>query len=281
MTKIAILTDSTCDLPAETLAALDIHVVPLHIQMGTQSFLDGVNISKDTFYERLPAFDPSPTTAAPGPQVFLDQFTALAGRGYRAILALHIAEALSATVNSARTAAREFTRLPVTVLDSGQLSMGLGFLVERAAQLAQAGAGMPEIIQAVEAMMPRTHVFAAVDTLEYLRRSGRMHFAVSRLGELLRIKPLLYMNQGKPEAHRVRTRRGAHERLFSWLEALAPLERLAVLHAGVQADAEALREKARAFWPDSGDVLVQQITPVLGAHLGVGALGFACVSQGG
>lgn len=279
MKKIAILTDSTCDLPAEIVARYDIEVIPLHIQMGAQAFLDGVNISKEAFYARLPDYDPSPTTAAPGPQVFLDRFASLAKRGYQAVLALHISESLSATVNSARTAAREFTRLPVTVLDSGQLSMGLGFLVERAAQMAQAGADLPDIVHQVQQMMPRTYVFAALDTLEYLRRSGRMHVAVSLLGELLRIKPLLTMNQGQPQVHRARTRRGAHARLFSWLEAAAPLEKLAVLHAGVQAEAEALREKARAFWPESGDVPVLQITPILGAHLGIGALGFACVTE--
>lgn len=279
MTRIAILTDSTCDLPAATIARYDIEVVPLHIQMGERTLVDGVNITKEQFYARLPDYDPAPTTATPGPQAFLDRFAALADRGYEAILSIHISESLSATVNSARAAASEFTRLPVTVLDSGQLSMGLGFLVERAAQLAQADADMPAILQDLQQMMPRTYVFAALDTLEYLRRSGRMHIAVSRLGELLKIKPLLTMNQGKPEVHRVRSRRSAHQWLFSWLETSAPLERLAVLHAGVQAEAEALHEKALAFRPESGDVPVLQITPALGAHLGVGALGFACVSK--
>ena len=279
MTKVAILTDSTCDLPAEVISRYSIEIVPLHIQMGEETLIDGVNITKDAFFARLPDYDPAPTTSAPGPDTFKQRFEALAEKGFEVILSIHISEALSATIKSARMAAAEFTRLPVTVLDSGQLSMGLGFLVDKAAQLAQSGASLQTILDAVQAMMPRTYVFAALDTLEYLRRSGRMHVAVARFGELLRLKPLLHMHQGNPTAHRVRTRRKAHARLLEWLEACAPLERLAVVHAGVLQEAEALRQRIRAYWPSDSEVPILQITPALGAHLGIGALGFACVSE--
>ncbi|MGB7874380.1 MAG: DegV family protein, partial [Anaerolineales bacterium] len=125
--------------------------------------------------------------------------------------------------------------------------------------------------------MKRTYVFASLKTLEYLRRSGRMHFAMARLGEILQIKPLLHMNQGKPTAHRARTQRRATERLMVWLNEYAPYERLAVVHAGVQEKAEAMRERVKDFLP-GGEIPIVQITPVLGSHLGIGALGFACVS---
>jgi DegV family protein with EDD domain len=273
-----ILTDSTCDLPHDTLERYGIEVVPLNINMGQETLVDGVDITKEAFYDRLPAYDPSPTTAAPGPEIFIKRFEALADAGAKAILSLHISEALSATVNSARTAAQQFSRIPVTVLDSGQLSLGLGYLVEAAAQLGGAGQKIEEIVARLGEIMPRTYVFAALDTLEYLRRSGRMHIAVARFGEILRLKPLLHMNQGEPIAHRTRTTRRAMDRMFGWLDTYAPFEHLAVLHAGVRTRAEALRDQVAHYLPDV-EIPIHQITPVLGAHLGIGALGFACVSK--
>jgi DegV family protein with EDD domain len=126
--------------------------------------------------------------------------------------------------------------------------------------------------------MKRTYVFASIKTLEYLRRSGRMNFAIARFGEILQIKPLLHMNMGKATAYRTRTQKRARARLLAWLEEYAPYEKLAVLHAGVQEEAEALYEQIRSFFPQ-GEVSIAQITPVLGAHLGIGALGFACISK--
>jgi DegV family protein with EDD domain len=276
--KIAIVTDSTCDLDPEVVQRYGIEIVPLFIQMGEERLIDGVNITKDEFYTRLPDYDPAPSTATPGPEIFIKRFEELVDKGVQAILSIHISEALSATINSARTAAKEFTRIPVTVLDSGQLSLGLGFLVEKAAQMAQAGQKLEEILDTLKNMMPRTYVFAALDTLEYLRRSGRMHIAVARFGEILRLKPLLHMNQGKPVAHRVRTTRRALDRLFEWLDSYGPYQQLAVLHAGVETRAEDLRQKVLKYLPDA-EIAIHQITPVLGSHLGVGALGFAVVSQ--
>ena len=275
---IRIVTDSTCDLPAETIAEYGIEVVPLNIHMGDETLIDGVNITKEEFYRRLPDYDPSPSTAAPGPEVFLQRFEALAEQGAKAIISMHISEALSATVNSARLAAKEFTRIPVVVLDSSQLSLGMGFLVRHAAHMAKLGAKLEEIVEKLNEMMPRTYVFAALDTLEYLRRSGRMHIAVARFGELLRLKPLVFMNNGKPDAHRVRTRQNAIKRLFTWLDENGPFEQLAIVHAGVQERAEELREQARKYLPDS-EISIQQITPVLGTNLGIGALGFAGIAK--
>lgn len=278
MNPIAIVTDSTCDLPTTTVNRFGIEVVPLHIHMGEETLIDGVNITKEEFYRRLPDFDPAPSTAAPGPDTFIQHFEALAEKGARTILSIHISQALSATIQSARMAAVQFTRIPVIVLDSSQLSLGLGFLVEKAAQLANSDLKVEEIVARLRDLMPRTYVFAALDTLEYLRRSGRMHAAVARFGEILQLKPLVYMNQGKPTAHRVRTRQKAKARLFEWLEERGPFEQLAVVHAGAQDQAEELREQARHYHPD-GDLPVMQITPVLGANLGVGALGFAGIAR--
>jgi len=276
--NVRIVTDSTCDLPEETVDRFGIEVIPLNIHMGSETLVDGVDITKEEFYQRLHEYDPAPTTAAPGPEVFVKRFEALVEKGAEAILSIHISESLSATINSARLAAERFTRVPVAVMDSGQLSLGLGFLIRKAAQLAETGRKMEDIIAKLDDLMPRTYVFAALDTLENLRRSGRMNGAVARFGELLSLKPLLHMNQGDPTAHRTRTTRKAINRLLAWLEEYGPMEQLAVVHAGVVERAEELKQQVRHLLPDE-EIQIMQITPVLGAHLGVGAIGFACISK--
>ena len=276
--NIPIVTDSTCDLPAEVVNQYGITVIPLSINVGDKSFLDGVDLSREEFYTQLPNFHPHPKTAAPGLEVFTQAYNRLADEGVQAILSIHISETLSATVNSARIAAEQFTRIPVMVLDSTQLSLGMGFLVEKAAQLARAGKSLDEILSAVKESMPRTYVFAALNTLEYLRRSGRMNFALATFGELLQLKPLLHMNLSNATAHRTRTRSKAMSYLFSWLKEYAPYEKLAIVHAGVEEEARALYHLAKSFLPE-GEIPIVQITPVLGAHLGIGALGFACISK--
>lgn len=276
--NIRIVTDSTCDLPEGVVSQYSITVIPLTINVGDKSFLDGVNLTRSEFYAQLPKYNPHPKTAAPGPEVFKQAFERLADEGAQEILSIHISETLSATVNSARVAAKDFKRIPVTVMDSNQLSLGLGFIVERAAQLAGSGREAQEFISDLKNLMKRTYVFASLKTLEYLRRSGRMNFALASFGELLQLKPLLHMNMGKATAHRTRTQRRATARLLEWLAKYAPYEKLAIVNAGVQDEAQALYQQARSYFPES-EVIITQITPVLGAHLGIGALGFACISK--
>ncbi len=277
--NIRIVTDSTCDLPEEIVNQQAITVIPLYINVGNDSYLDGVNLTRTEFYTQLPGYSPAPKTATPSTEAFIQVYNRLADEGAQAILSIHISETLSATVNSARIAAEQFTRIPVTVLDSSQLSLGTGFLVEKAAQMAGLGKTMDEILSALQEFMKRTYVFASLKTLEYLRRSGRMNFAIAKFGEILQIKPLLHMNMSKATAYRTRTQKRATEKMLGWLAEYAPYEKLAVLHAGVQEEAEALREQIRSFFPQDDAVSIVQITPVLGAHLGIGALGFACISK--
>lgn len=276
--EIRIVTDSTCDLPEQIVYKHKIAVIPLLINQGKQSFRDGIDLSREEFYAQLPSYQPAPTTAAPSPEIFRKKYEELAEEGAKSILSIHLSESLSATINSARLAAEQIKSIPVTVVDSTQLSLGLGFIVEKAAELAELGQKAEEIIEDLQDLMNRTYVFASLKTLEYLRRSGRMHFALARLGEILKIKPLLHMNQGKPTAYRARTQTRATERLFEWLNEYAPYERLAIVHAGVVAEAESMRERIREFLPD-GDIPIVQIAPVLGSHLGIGALGFAVISK--
>jgi DegV family protein with EDD domain len=277
MMTIRIVTDSTCDLPEVELDRHGISVIPLYINIDDQGYLDGIDISREEFYRRLPEFDPPPTTAAPAPEVFRSTYERLAEEGASQILSLHISKSLSATIDAARLGASETTALPVTVFDSRQLSLGTGFLAVRAAQEAAAGRSMEEILAALNDQISRTHVFAALDTLEFLKRSGRMSWAMAGLGSLLQIKPLLKMHEGNPTSERVRTRNGATRRLLDLLEARKPFERVAVVHTHASDRAEQVQTEAVQLLPDEG-LLSVDITPVIGAHIGPGAVGFTCIT---
>lgn len=275
---IRILTDSTCDLPAPVVSALGITVLPLYIHVGNQDYLDGIDITREEFYKNLPTFPKQPTTAVPSPQKFRALYDALAEQGASAVLSIHISTSLSAIVNVAQVAAQETTSVPVTVFDSRQLSLGTGFLVETAAKLAQAGHSVTEIIASLNDQIKRTHVFAALDTLEFLRRSGRMNAVISTIGELLQIKPFLKMYDGVPSAERVRTRKHAMKRLVDLLSEFRPYEKVALLHSDALDRAQTLLQEVKDFLPN-GEIWLEQINPILGAHLGPGVVGFACVSK--
>ena len=276
--SIRIVTDSTCDLPQELIQKHHISVIPMYINVGVQAYRDGIDLSRQEFYTRLPDFKPAPTTAAPSPENFRQIYEQLAGEGATEILSIHISIKLSGVYEIAMQAAREMTIIPVTAFDSRQLSLGTGFQVLAAAQAAEAGCSMSEILVLLESQIVRTHAFAALDTLEFLRRSGRMNFAISFLGTLLQIKPFLKMYNGEPTAERTRTRKGAMKRLVELLEQASPLEKVALVHTQAVDRAKALLEEVRALLP-AGEILVAEINPVLGAHIGPGVVGFVCISK--
>ena len=275
---IRIVTDSTCDLPEVLIARHGITVVPLYIHFGLEGYLDRVEITREEFYTRLPDSHPLPTTAAPSPEVFSNIYEKLATEGATDILSIHISETLSATINSARLAAEQTKSVNVTVIDSRQLSSGVGFQVLAAAQAASEATSVDTVVAMLESLIPRVHVFAALDTLEFLRRSGRVNGLVAGLGNALQIKPLLKMNNGEASSERTRTSRRAIERVIALLEGAAPVEQLAIVHANAAAPAQALKERVQHFAPGS-DLWTIDITPVIGTHIGPGAVGVACVSQ--
>lgn len=274
---IRIVTDSTCDLPAEIIAQLGIHVIPLYINIGNQGYLDGIDITREEFYTRLPSFSSHPTTAVPSMERFLNTYNSLADEGANEVLSIHISKALSGIVDIARAAAQETTSTHVTVLDSGQLSLGTGFLVETAARMAAGGSSLDEILHALDDQKKRTYVFAALDTIEFLKRSGRMNKYLARLATLLKIKPILTMNSGKPGSERVRTRGRAIKRVVEMLAAAGPLERVAIVHTHASSEILAELRSMTAHLLPPGPIITEDITPVLGAHIGPGAVGFAIV----
>jgi len=276
--SIRVVTDSTCDLPQEVVQKTGITVVPLYINFGDQGYLDGVDISRQEFYLRLSESDRLPTTATPGVDAFGQTYERLAEEGASEILSIHISVNLSATVEVARTAAKQTTAVPVAVFDSQQLSLGTGFLALSAAKSAAEGLPMDEILSSLEEQTSRSYVIAALDTLEFLRRSGRMNAAVARLGSILKIKPLLIMHGGEPTAERVRTRERAIKRLTGFVSDLGPLEQLALVHTNAPQEAQDLYHQAVHLFPGQGEPLSVDVTPVLGTHIGPGVVGFACIT---
>jgi DegV family protein with EDD domain len=180
-------------------------------------------------------------------------------------------------VNSARLAAEEWDKLPVTVFDSGNLTLGTGLEVLAAAKAAAEGDTMDEILALLEDQSARTYCFAALDTVEFLRRSGRLTRFQSSLASVLRIKPLLKMNHGEFDMERVRTRKAALARVIELLSGLGPLEELALVHTHAPEKAEALGREARHLAPKAGVSLSAEVTPVIGTHIGPGAVGFVAV----
>jgi DegV family protein with EDD domain len=274
---IHIVTDSTCDLPQEVIRRHGIAVIPLAIHAGGKTYRDGVDLSRREFYERLPGFRPAATTAVPGIEVFRAAYGRAASEGASEVLSIHISSRLSAMVDVARRAAEETDAVPVTVFDSRQLSLGLGFEVQTAAEEAARGRPLEHILEMLREQIARTHVFAALDTLEFLKRSGRMHAALAAFGTLLKIKPFLKMYDGNPTAERVRTRNGAVQRMVELLEEFGPFERAALLHSAADRRAREFLERVRPLLP-AGDIWLEEINPVIGAHIGPGVIGFAGIS---
>ena len=279
--SIEIVTDSTCDLPTKLIKKHNINVIPLYINMGGHGYLDGIDITRQEFYQRLPEEYPPPTTATPSIDTFLDLYKNLIDQGAKHILSIHVSEKLSATINIARRAAEHIKTLPgkvnVTVIDSQQISLGTGFMVLKAKELIEEGFDFSDILDKLDAFNPRVFVFAALDTLEHLRRSGRMNNMMAGIGSLLKIKPILKMNQGNPTSEKVRTKTKAIQRLIELIQEVGILEKIALVHTNAPQAAEELWEKIKDMMPDIEKPISVNVTPVIGAHLGPKTVGVAII----
>lgn len=274
---VRIVTDSTADIPEELIAELGISVVHDYINFGTESLQDTVDITRPEFYRRLMTEEVTPTTASPGVGEFEASYRR-AGAPDVAIVSMHTSAEFSALYTSAVLAAQTFPDGTVTVIDTGQLSMGLGWQVVAAAKAAQAEASVETIVDLVKEMNSRTRVFAALDTFEFLRRSGRVSWAKMVVGTLLHIKPMIEVREGRIlPLDRVRTSRRAMARLVELARAMEPLESLAILHTNWPAGAEELRQRL-ADVHTRAPILSVDVTPVIGVHVGPNGLGVAGVS---
>jgi DegV family protein with EDD domain len=273
---VAIVTDSASDLPPEAALAAGIGVVALNVQFATESYRAGVNLSSSDFWGRMLEPDaPFPTTSAASPAAFQDAFEAAFAGGAEAVVCIDVSETLSGTIKSARIAAGLLPKREIHVIDSRSASMGTGLLALLASDLARAGHGAPEIVQMIDRRADDVDLYVAVDTLEYLRRGGRISGARAAIGTLLSVKPIVTIRQSLVEvADRPRTRSRARERVIELLTARRA-ERLAILYAP-PAEPVAFRDEVVARLPgtiDRNHVSVGLIGPSVGPHLGPGCIG--------
>jgi DegV family protein with EDD domain len=276
---IRIVTDSTCDLPAPLAEQFGVTVIPCYVNIGAQSFLDGVDLTRQEFYERLPTYRAFPKTAAPGIEMFTQAYERLIDQGATEILSIHLASTLSALFSVAQIAAREITRAPVTPFDSRQLSLGLGWQAVTAARMAAAGCAIPEIVAALRDQIARSYSCAVIDTLEYLRRGGRISRVMEGLGTALQIKPLFRVHDGQVIVEKTRTRKGAQDRLMNLIQEWGALEHAVIVYADRPDRAEELHQLIQQKFPTVNIEMHLQVTPIIGAHLGLGTAGIVCIAE--
>jgi len=270
---IRIVTDSTSDFPADMAAELKVSIVPLSVIFGDEVLQEGRDISHDQFYERLVREKIAPTTSAPSVGDFLEVYEPLL-KETNEIVSIHLSSKLSATYNNACQAARQLSDQGaiIEVIDTQSLSFGVTFMAAAAARAAMNGAALEEIKQSVHSMMSRVRILIALDTLEYLRRGGRIGRARAFLGAVMRVKPLLSIRDGEvhPE-ERVRTKKLAVERLFQIVTSYRAQE-VAVGYSTNKQEADDLRIRLAEALPGVTTYL-QELGPVLGVHGGPGTLG--------
>jgi DegV family protein with EDD domain len=269
---VKIVTDSAADLPPELAAAHDIRVVPLTIRFGDDEYTDGVDLVPQAFYDKMAELDVLPATAAPSPGAF-EVAIREAGADGDPVVCINLSSALSATMQSAEAAARAIgDDLDVRVVDSKSITAGLGMAVLAAAELAEQGASADEVVALVEDLRTRTKVFGALDTLENLKKGGRIGGAQAMIGSILSIKPIIDISTGTvTEAGKQRTRRKAMLWLRDKLFEMPDLDEVAVCH-GCSEDVEELIELLAPRYPRE-KLQVWTIGPVIGSHGGPRVLG--------
>jgi DegV family protein with EDD domain len=276
LTRVAIFTDSASDMDPALAAANGIGIVPLLVNFGKDSYRAGVELSTADFWERMTAPDaPFPTTAASSPGEFKEAYEAAFANGADAIVSIHVAGTLSGTIKSAQIARDMLPDREIHVIDSLGASMAEGILAEMAVELATQGRSAAEIAEILETRAPDMVMYVALETLEYLRKGGRISGAKAAVGTLLSVKPIIVVKHGVVETGElVRTRSKARERVIEMVLE-RPVERLAILHT-ISPDVEAFRDELLARIPNAPrveDVEIALVGPSVGPHLGPGCVG--------
>ncbi len=276
---IKIVTDSTAYLPADYMQAHDIRVVPLSVHFGEEAFKEGVEISDEEFFARLKRSPDLPTTSQPSAGDFKKVFQELAEAGHE-IVTLTISSKLSGTWNSAMMAKEMLPGAGISVVDSLSTSGGLQLMVYAAVEAAEAGASRQEVVDLVQGIVPKMNLFFVVDTLEYLAKGGRIGNAKAFLGTLLKVKPILALQEGAIEPlEQVRSKRKAQARLLELVERAVgdrgAEARVAVVNALVPKEATALGQELQRRL-GCAEPIQADLGPVIGTHTGPGLVGIAC-----
>jgi DegV family protein with EDD domain len=275
MKRVQIVTDSTSDVPATLASELNIAVVACQVFVGDEVYRDGVDLSPETYFDKLARSAELPRTSGPPVSRFVDTYRRLlAEEPDTGILSIHVAGNLSGTLNAAWAAAQMLPEpSQVEVIDSGQLSMGLGWAAIKAAEMARMGATRAEVSQGVQALLPRLRTAAMIDTLENLYKGGRISQVSAVLGTALQIKPLLSVQEGHISVwSKVRTRSRAMKELVTRVHSWGPLAEMAVMHTGAVELAQGLVDTLHGLVP-AERVVMGPAGSALATHLGLGAVG--------
>lgn len=269
---VKVVTDSTSDITPEQAKRMGVTVIPLTVLMGEETFRDGVDITAHEFYQRLPKLEKLPTTSQPSPGLFMKAYEELTADG-SSVISLHISSKLSGTYENAMVAARNFPAGQVRVIDSKQVSAGIAFGVQTAVEMAQAGYDIDRIEEEVRSVFDRVQIYATFDTLEYLKKGGRIGGMRAMMGSLLSIKPIVLIKDGEVQpVEQIRTRTKALQRLAEIVKKQGKVERLAILHGD---DLDGATELANLLAPvfPLKDMYISLIGPVVGTHAGPRTLG--------
>ena len=281
MSKIAIVTDSTAYLPQDLVKKYRIKTLPLRINWGEETFLDGVDITPQEFYPRLAESSRLPTTSQIPMFDFLQLFEELAA-DYQGIVVPLISSGISGTIASALAARAEFNKVPVEVMDTKSTAAAQAMVTLAAARAAESGSSFEEVVRAARAAADDTETYFVVDTLEYLHKGGRIGGAARYFGTTLQIKPILFFNEeGKIDAlERVRTKKKALKRLIALAleKANGGKVNLGIMHSVAPDEADLVRRELESLL-DCEEVITVELSPVIGTHVGPGTVGVAIYSQ--
>lgn len=274
MANVKIVTDSLADIPPEIQKELDITSIPCIVRFGDQEFRDRVDLMPSEFYRRLASSPTIPATSQPATGVFEQVYRTLA-KSTDQILAIHTIASLSGIFNASRVAAESIQNARIELIDSKQVTMALGWLVILAARAAKEGRSIDEIKEIVQDTAQRVHVIAMLDTLEYAQRGGRLGKGKALVGTLLHVKPLLSVLNGEiVPVENVRTQKRALERLVEIVLGSGPIQELSVIHAQAPQYAKLLQDALSETIPGE-QIVMSETGPVLGTHVGPGAVGIA------
>ena len=277
MSKIALVTDSTCDLPDSVVKEKNITVIPLNVHFGEETFLDGIDLQPKEFFEKLSTSEIHPQTSQPSVGRFVETYNDLLKK-HDSILSLHISSKLSATYNSALQAQKEIGNENIKVIDSMNGTLGLGAIVHHIADLNQKGESFENLVKEAEKIIPNAIFMGLVPTLEYLAKGGRIGKARAFMGSLLKIKPILSAVDGEIQSV------GKARTLIKGMDFIVDemknrkISKLFIVHANHEERANLLKEKTKDLI-DPKDVILAEFGPVVGTHLGPGAFGVGFISS--
>lgn len=283
MSSIAVIVDTDASLPEDVAAAYGIRQVPIAVHFGEETFKTGVDIDDEALFERVDQVGALPTTSAPAPGDFLNAYKAAFEEGADAVLCLCVSSAVSGTYKAALAARDLIPERDITVVDTQSISMGQGFMAIAAAEALRSGASRDEAIAQAESVRGCTSLFGALSTLKYLAMSGRVGHLAAGMASVLRVKPILTLQNGKLEMlERVRTRRRAWERMIELTRQALDghsIERMALLHVDAEEDALQFGEQMRDAFTCPDEFILAELTPGLSVHTGAGIVGVVCVAS--